>query len=74
MASTSGNIKNDGTVTAAGKGGVCIPTTEKNAQFRRLKAIRENMTCFDWYVFSLVFDICIKNLRLSLYRGIFVYL
>lgn len=43
----SGNIKGDGTVTAAGKGGVCIPSKEKNAQFRRLKAILDNMTCFD---------------------------
>jgi len=47
MPSASGNIKDDGTVTAAGKGGICIPTKEKNAQFRKLKAIRENTTCFD---------------------------
>mmetsp|Transcript_27929 Transcript_27929/g.40846 ORF Transcript_27929/g.40846 Transcript_27929/m.40846 type:complete len:402 (+) Transcript_27929:65-1270(+) len=46
-APSSGNIKDDGTVTAAGKGGVCIPTTDKNTQFRKLKAIRENTTCFD---------------------------
>ena len=45
--STSGNIKGDGTVTAAGKGGVCIPTKDKNAQFRKLKAIQDNQTCFD---------------------------
>jgi len=44
---SSGNIQKDGTVTAAGKGGKCIPTSEKNAQFRKLKAIRDNMTCFD---------------------------
>mmetsp|Transcript_26891 Transcript_26891/g.31284 ORF Transcript_26891/g.31284 Transcript_26891/m.31284 type:complete len:376 (-) Transcript_26891:292-1419(-) len=43
----SGNIKNDGTVTAAGKGGVCIPTTDKNTQFRKLKNLRDNQTCFD---------------------------
>jgi hypothetical protein len=43
----SGNIKTDGTVTAAGRGGVCIPSTDKNAQFRKLKALRDNQTCFD---------------------------
>jgi hypothetical protein len=43
----SGNIKADGTVTAAGNGGVCIPTADKNAQFRKLKNILENQTCFD---------------------------
>lgn len=45
--STSGNIKEDGTVTAAGNGGVCIPTADKNTQFRKLKALRDNQTCFD---------------------------
>lgn len=45
--SSSGNIKDDGTVTAAGKGAVCLPTAEKNAQFKKLKALRENTTCFD---------------------------
>lgn len=44
---TSGNIRNDGTVTAAGKGQVCIPTSEKNAQFKKLKNISENKICFD---------------------------
>jgi hypothetical protein len=44
---SSGNIQEDGTITAAGKGQVCIPTAEKNAQFRKLKAIRDNQTCFD---------------------------
>lgn len=43
----SGNIKNDGTVTAAGKGGVCIPSADKNSQFRKLKSLRDNQTCFD---------------------------
>jgi len=46
-APSSGNIKDDGTITAAGKGGVCVPTTSRNAQFRKLKAMRENQTCFD---------------------------
>lgn len=44
---SSGNIKNDGTVTAAGRGGVCIDTACKNKQFKKLKAIRDNQTCFD---------------------------
>lgn len=43
----SGNVKADGTVTAAGKGAVCIPTADKNAQFRKLKNVRDNQTCFD---------------------------
>jgi len=47
MSSASGNFKNDGTITAAGKGGRCLPTTEKNVQFRKLKGNRDNMTCFD---------------------------
>jgi len=44
---SSGNIQNDGSITAAGKGGRCIPTAEKNSQFRKLKNNRDNMTCFD---------------------------
>jgi hypothetical protein len=48
MSSTlSGNIKQDGTVTAAGLGRVCLPTADKNSQFRKLKAGRDNQTCFD---------------------------
>lgn len=43
----SGNIKQDGTVTAAGKGGICIPSKDKNLQFRKLKNLRDNQTCFD---------------------------
>lgn len=43
----SGNVKADGTITAAGRGRVCIPTAEKNAQFRKLKNVRDNQTCFD---------------------------
>lgn len=45
--SASGNIKEDGTVTAAGKGGVCVPSADKNSQFRLLKMLRENSVCFD---------------------------
>lgn len=44
---TSGNIRDDGTVTAAGKGQICIPTSDKNAQFKKLKNIPENTVCFD---------------------------
>ncbi len=43
----SGNIQKDGTVTAAGKGGVCIPSAEKNGYFRRLKNMLDNQVCFD---------------------------
>lgn len=43
----SGNIRSDGSVTAAGKGGICIPSASKNEQFKKLKAIRDNQVCFD---------------------------
>lgn len=43
----SGNVKSDGTITAAGLGKVTIPSADKNAQFRKLKNLRENQTCFD---------------------------
>ena len=43
----SGNIRSDGTLTAAGKGQVCIDTADKNAQFRKLKQVRDNSVCFD---------------------------
>ena len=44
---SSGNLREDGTFTAAGKGQVCISSADKNAQFKKLKAIRENQVCFD---------------------------
>lgn len=44
---TSGNLRNDGTFTAAGKGKVCIPTKDKNQQFKKIKAIKANQVCFD---------------------------
>lgn len=44
---TTGNLRDDGNYTAAGKGQVCIPTTEKNLQFRKIKAITANQVCFD---------------------------
>eukprot|EP00593_Proboscia_inermis_P006696 CAMPEP_0171300116 /NCGR_PEP_ID=MMETSP0816-20121228/8934_1 /TAXON_ID=420281 /ORGANISM="Proboscia inermis, Strain CCAP1064/1" /LENGTH=373 /DNA_ID=CAMNT_0011776397 /DNA_START=39 /DNA_END=1160 /DNA_ORIENTATION=- len=43
----SGNIRSDGLVTAAGKGQVCVPTTDKNSQFKKLRALRDNSLCFD---------------------------
>lgn len=43
----NGNHRQDGTITAAGHGKSCIDTADKNNQFRKLKAIRENQTCFD---------------------------
>lgn len=45
--SASGNFQTDGTITAAGKGKACISSHEKNAQFRKLKAKADNLTCFD---------------------------
>lgn len=46
-APVSGNFKADGSITAAGRGAVCIPTADKNAQFRKLKNIPANTICFD---------------------------
>jgi hypothetical protein len=44
----SGNLLHtSGNVTAAGKGQICIPTAEKNVQFRKLKALSTNQVCFD---------------------------
>ncbi|KAL3917810.1 MAG: hypothetical protein SGILL_004537, partial [Bacillariaceae sp.] len=45
--SQSGNLREDGTFTAAGKGQVCIPTKEKNLQFKKIKASSTNQVCFD---------------------------
>lgn len=47
MASTSGNLRDDGTFTAAGKGRVCIPTKDKNKQFKKLRSSQSNQICFD---------------------------
>ena len=44
---SSGNIQSDGNITAAGKGQSCIPSKDKNAQFRKLKNLKENLLCFD---------------------------
>jgi Putative GTPase activating protein for Arf len=48
-AATSGNVRNDGSgmITAAGRGQVCIPTKDKNAQFKKIKAQSANQVCFD---------------------------
>lgn len=43
----SGNFRSDGTISAAGKGQVCVSTADKNAQFRKLRQLRENSICFD---------------------------
>jgi len=43
----SGNLKADGTFTAAGRGAACVPSASRNQQFKKLKALRENQTCFD---------------------------
>ena len=44
-APVSGNFKADGSITAAGRGAVCIPTADKNAQFRKLKNIPAVSIC-----------------------------
>jgi hypothetical protein len=46
-ASSSGNVRVDGSITAAGNGQICIPSADKNLQFRKLKAISANQVCFD---------------------------
>jgi hypothetical protein len=43
----SGNLREDGIITAAGRGQVCLPTADKNLQFRKLKAEKANQVCFD---------------------------
>lgn len=44
---SNGNLRHDGTFTAAGRGQVCIPTADKNAQFKKIKAIPANQVCYD---------------------------
>mmetsp|Transcript_22602 Transcript_22602/g.47142 ORF Transcript_22602/g.47142 Transcript_22602/m.47142 type:complete len:351 (-) Transcript_22602:49-1101(-) len=43
----SGNVREDGLITAAGKGQSCIPTKDKNQQFKKIKGIPANQVCFD---------------------------
>lgn len=38
----SGNIRADGSVTAAGRGGICIDSSSKQEQFKKLRVLREN--------------------------------
>mmetsp|Transcript_36057 Transcript_36057/g.52847 ORF Transcript_36057/g.52847 Transcript_36057/m.52847 type:complete len:399 (+) Transcript_36057:42-1238(+) len=44
---STGNFRSDGMLTAAGKGQTCLDTKIKNAQFKKLRALRENAICFD---------------------------
>ena len=60
----SGNLRDDGTFTAAGKGQMCVPTKEKNAQFRKLKNIREK------YVRPRPFLIIPYNFYFNIFKGI----
>jgi hypothetical protein len=41
----SGNVREDGMITAAGRGQTCLPTAEKNAQLKKIK-VRDNGTLF----------------------------
>ena len=43
----NGNMREDGNITAAGLGQRCIPSKDKNQQFKKLKAIPANQVCFD---------------------------
>ncbi|KAL7580111.1 hypothetical protein ACA910_012872 [Epithemia clementina (nom. ined.)] len=43
----NGNLREDGNITAAGLGQRCIPTKDKNQQFKKIKAIPANQVCFD---------------------------
>lgn len=43
----SGNLRDDGNITAAGLGQACIPSKEKNQQFKKIKGLNANQVCFD---------------------------
>jgi len=45
--SKSGNLRKDGTLTAAGRGQVCVSTKDKKEQFQKLLKLEANQTCFD---------------------------
>lgn len=46
-APTSGNLRDDGTFSAAGRGQSCLPTKEKNLQLKKIRANSANQVCFD---------------------------
>lgn len=43
----SGNLRQDGSITAAGRGQVCLATADKNLQFKKIRAVPANQVCFD---------------------------
>lgn len=43
----SGNIREDGLITAAGKGQTCVPTKNKIQQLKTIRAAPANQVCFD---------------------------
>ena len=43
----SGNLRQDGSITAAGRGQVCLATADKNLQFKKIRGIPANQVCFD---------------------------